>query len=372
VAAIISDLVSTWARFMKLFSTLLRSSVVVSAAFAAPLSSVAVTFEDLYAVTVTPDPAAPNQREAALQAAMARLLIRVTGNRNAPLEPALQPLSAAPDGFLQSYGLIQQGQTQVGFNGGQIERVLTDLGQPFWGPERPLTLLWVAVDDGAGGRVLLGADPAADLGAAASPRLAELAGQVREEVAAAADERGLPIAWPLLDLEDLSAVSATDVWGGFDDRIVAASARYRADAVLIGRVRPGVFGTEVEWLFVHGLQRQGLPLAGIRDGLDAAADRYAADLATVGGASITLLTVRNVFTPADYGRVVGYLERLSALQTVDVESFDNGTLSLRVAARGDAQVLERLLALGGVLRPAAAAGPFGSLTLEVVGAGASP
>lgn len=358
---------------MKLFSTLLRSwSVLMSAAIAMPLPSVAVTFEDLYSVTVTPDPAAANQREAALQAAMAQLLIRVTGNRNAPLEPALQPLIAAPGDFLQSYGLIQRGETLVGFNGGQIERVLTELGQPFWGPERPLTLLWVAVDDGAGGRALLGADPAAELGAAMSPRLAELVREVREEIAAVADERGLPIAWPLLDLEDLSAVSPTDVWGGFDDRIVAASARYRADAVLIGRARPGVFGIEVEWLFVQGLQRQGLPAAGVRDGLDAAADRYAADLATIGGASATLLTVRNVLTPADYARVISYLERQSAFQTVDVESFDNGTLSLRVTARGDARVIERLLALGGVLRPAAATSSFGSLTFDVVGSGGSP
>ena len=54
------------------------------------------------------------------------------------------------------------------------------------------------------------------------------------------------------------------------------------------------------------------------------------------------------------------------LESVDVESFGNGTLSLRVAARGDARVLERVLALGGVLRPAAASGALGSLAFEVV------
>jgi hypothetical protein len=44
-----------------------------------------------------------------------------------------------------------------------------------------------------------------------------------------------------------------------------------------------------------------------------------------------------------------------------------------VAARGDARVLERVLALGTVLRPAAAAvGSLGSLTFEVVGDGAPP
>jgi hypothetical protein len=199
--------------------------------------------------------------------------------------------------------------------------------------------------------------------------MTELLKAVRSEIVAAADERGLPIAWPLLDLEDLNAVTFTDVWGGFEDRVVAGSARYRADAVLIGRVRPGIFGAETEWLFVNGVERRLLPAAAVRDGLDAAADRYAADLATVGGASIAELTVLDVQTAADYGRVMSYLERQSVLESVDVDSYGNGTLRLRVAARGDARVLDRVLALGGVLRPAAAGGPPGSLTFEVVGAG---
>ena len=328
----------------------------------------AATLENMYGVTVTPDPAARNQRETAIQTAMSKLLIRVTGNGNAPLDPTLQPMILAPDEFLTSYGLDLRGQALVGFNGTRVERRLAELGVRFWGAERPLTLLWVAVDDGAGGRALLGADAAAELAAAATPQMAELLTAVREEIVSAAQERGLPIAWPLLDLEDLSRVEFLDVWGKFEDRIVAASARYRADAVLIGSVRPGIFGHEVEWLFVNGFERQNLPSAAVRDGLDAAADRFAAELGTIGGPSATLLTVRNVSTPRDYARVLSYLERQSVLESVDVESFNAGTLSLRVAARGDAGVLERVFALGGVLRPAF--GGAGSLSFELVEGGA--
>jgi hypothetical protein len=330
----------------------------------------AATVQDLYSVTVAPDPSAPDQRRAALGAAMAQLLIRVTGNRNAPLEPSLQRLIGAPDEFLTSYGLDRQGRAIVGFRRSQVERVLTELGMRVWGPERPLTLLWVAVDDGVGGRALLGANDTTELGAAITPEMTQMVTAVRAEITAAAAERGLPVAWPLLDLEDLNAVSFIDVWGKFEEPILAASARYRADAVLIASVRPGLFGNEVEWLFVDGVDRQALPVAAVRDGLDAAADRYAAELSTVGGANVSLLTVRDVLTSADYGRVMGYLERQSVLESVDVESYGNGTLSVRVAARGDARVLERTLALGGVLRPSSAFGSAGSLTFEVVGDGA--
>jgi hypothetical protein len=358
---------------MRIPSLLLRRFLVVALAAASTsgLPSRAATLADLYTVTVTPDPAAADQREAAMQAAMERLLIRATGSRMAPLEPALRPLITAPDQYLASYGNDRQGRAVVGFSRGRVERALTELGQPVWGPERPLTVLWVAIDDGAGGRSLLGAGEPAAFGVPTTPQMAEINDAVREEIIAAADERGLPIAWPLLDLQDLGAVEFLDVWGGFEENVVAASARYRADAVLIGRVRPGTFGTEVEWLFVHGVERQALQVAGVRDGLDVAADRYAADLATRGGANVTLLTVNNVNTPADYGRVVSYLERQSVLESVDVESLDGGTLRLRVAARGDARVLERVLALGGVLRPSMAGGSAGSLSFEVA-PGSSP
>jgi hypothetical protein len=357
---------------MQLSQSLLRATrrvaLAVLAACVQPV--LAATFPDLYTVTVPPDRTAADQRAAAEQAAMARLLIRVTGNRNAPLEPALQPLVASPREYLSSYGLDRQSRALVGFSRSQVERALNGLGMPVWGPERPLTLLWVAIDDGAGGRALLGANVGAEPGAEVTPTLAALTAAVRAEIELAADERGLPIAWPLLDLQDLSAVSFEDVWGRFDDQILAASARYRADAVLIGRVRPGTLGNEVEWLFVNGTERQGLPGAAVRDGLDAAADRYAAELSTVGGPSTSAITVRNVATSADYGRVMSYLEQQSVLQRVDVESFGNGTLSLRVAARGDARVLERVRGLGGVLRPAASSSAQGLLVFEFVGSGA--
>ena len=240
---------------------------------------------------------------------------------------------------------------------------------PVWGPERPLTLLWVAVDDGAGGRALLGANEAARVRRAGDAAETELLTTVRAEIVAAADERGLPIAWPLLDLEDLNAVDVHGRLGRVrrSDRrgVGALSCRRRAD-------RPSAAGN---------LRQRGRVVVRARRRAPGAAGRrrsrrsrrrgrsLCCRLGTVGGASVALSDGANVLTAADYGRVVSYLERQSVLESVDVESFGNGTLSLRVAARGDARVLERVLALGGVLRPAAAIGSFGSLAFEVVGVG---
>jgi hypothetical protein len=313
----------------------------------------AATFPNLYGATVTPDPNATDVRAAATRAALARVLVRVTGRRGAPLDPQLQPLLVESSRYLNSYGVDRQGRAQVSFIATRIDQALNELNLPVWGSERPLTLLWLAVDDGVGGRALL---PANELGADLSSAMAQLLAMIRTELVAVADERGLPIALPLLDLEDLNAVSFTDVWGGFEDRVAAASARYRADAILIGRVRPNFGGNEVQWLLLQDGVRRPIDGVAVRDGLDAVADLYAAELGVIGDARTTRLTVLDVATPAEYGRVMSYLEGLSVLQTVDVESLERGVLSLRVAARGDARVLERVLSLGGVLSADGVAG----------------
>jgi len=326
----------------------------------------AATFPNLYQVTVEPDPAAADQRSEAIKRAMTRLLTRVTGRREAGFDPALEGLIADPSRYLNSYGLDRQGQPVVGFNATLVDQELISLNWPVWGSERPLTLLWIAVDDGQGDRAILAAN---ELGAELSPAMAALLGDVRTEITRVADERGLPIVLPLLDLEDMTAVTFADVWGGFEERVELASARYRADAVLIGRVRPGGFGNEVQWLLLKDGARRGLAGISVQDGLDAIADLYAAELSSIGGANSARITVLDVASIADYGRVMSYLETLSVLQTVDVESMDRGVLTLRVAARGDALVLERVLALGGVLSPARGSGSFaapaGALTFQL-------
>jgi hypothetical protein len=200
--------------------------------------------------------------------------------------------------------------------------------------------------------------------------MVDLLTMLRTELAAVADARGLPVVLPQLDAEDLAGIKFEDVSSGVEDRVIAASARYRADAVLIGRAHPGLVGTEVEWLLLKDGERRMIEGAAVRDGLDAVADQYASELSVVGGATTSRLRVLDVKTPDDYGRVMSYLEKVGSLQSVDVESLERGTLTVRVAARGDARVLERVLALGGVLRPDSATPGGGALVFRIASAGA--
>ena len=93
---------------------------------------------------------------------------------------------------------------------------------------------------------------------------------------------GLPIALPLLDLEDMTAVTFADVWGGFDEPVQRASTRYRADATLIVGVRPGAFGNEVQCLLLKDGGRNTLAGVSLQQCLDGVADLYATEYSVIG------------------------------------------------------------------------------------------
>ena len=332
-------------------------AVIAAAALGCSCASLsAATVENLYSVTVIrnlePAPGqVPRTQEDEIRFAMGQLLSRVTGRLDAALEPALADLLQNAGAYVEQTGLLDPETLLVVFDERAIEAALVARDQPIWGPERPLTLLWLAIDAGQGERGILSAGEAlTDM----SPEFLELQANMREELTTVAEERGLPLSLPLMDLQDMSALSFIDIWGGFTQQVNQASERYGADAVLSGRARVTSFGVNVQWTLLEDGAQFALAGTFVRDGLDGLADLYAAEFGTLGGVRATLITVLGVETLDDYGRVIRYLESLSMLESVGLEEFVDSALSIRVQSRGGPAVLERVLGLSTTLTPAIA------------------
>ncbi len=338
------------------------------ALLAASLTSArGATFPELYTVSVTPDPAAANLRADAERRAMAVLLTRITGRRDTASREEMTGLVRNAGDYVTSYQSAAD-EIRVGFSRSSVNEMLDGLSLPHWGDERPTTLVWIAADLGDGQRTEVMADTTATtrragevLGAPAFP-LSEDArlsfDLILDELVTTADERGLPIVLPLLDARDRMQVRFADVWGGFDQFVATAAERYAVDAVLIGRVAVTTFGFEVRWTLLRGEQRQARLTSSVREGIDWLADEYAAQFTTVGGARLTWVTVRDVESYADFGRIFEYLQSVSVIDSasVNVESWNAGALLVRLAARGDDERLRQYLELDGVLRAVPVAG----------------
>jgi len=279
-------------------------------------------------------------RDEAFRAALGKVLVRITGRRDAAGRPELAELLDRAAAYAQQFRQPAPDRLWAAFDGAALERELARLQQPVWGAERPSTLLWIAVDAGGGKRFVV----------ASGAELSEEAA-IRTQALEAADERGIPLVFPLMDAEDRAQASFAEVWGGFEDSILAASARYGVDAVLVGRLAAGDMGHGRWTLYgADGAERWS---GGVADSVGRLADRFAARFAVVpSGAGRTIrVAVSGVETVADYGRVSAFLGGLTAIDSIGVETVERDQVVFRVAMRGEAAALDEAVRLGGVLRP---------------------
>jgi len=343
--------------------------VIALALYGFSSASLAVRVDDLYAAVVPLEGGAGSVREE-FGVALAQVLVKATGRREIAADAAVVAQFGDASRFVQQYRIDSDNQVWVQFDEVAVRRELDRLREAVWGSERPTTLVWLIMDDGYGQRRILGGLPEGeqnpDLMPAGEPEDPST-GLLREELLAAAAARGLPLLLPLADTLEITSIPLSDVWGGFTESLVAASARYGPDAILVGRARTaGPGAASVRWTLLRDDRRfdwEGNVASGAND----VADFFAARLATsVGSSSRIVLSVDAVDSLDAYGRVSAYLAELDLVEEIAVDRVRNDRVIYRLKIRGNTDQLMRSIALQRVLQPVDAAleGPGGDPTLH--------
>lgn len=318
-----------------------------------PGAGMAAQLEKLYEAQIPVLDQAAKTRKKGLRDALAEVLVRVSGDRAVLEQPAITSLLAQPGRYVQQFGYRPSPEDGaqvpwllwVRFDAAGLERTLRERGLPFWGQERPETLVWIAVEQRGRREVIAEPEKSA----------------VKNWLHTAAVRRGLPLIFPLMDLEDSREVKFTDVWGGFMGTLHAASRRYRPQAILVGRVHQGASGGwSATWsLHIQGSEKRWSASdnrlsAVTAEGIDWAADQLAAVFAVsyygVPDQAVSV-AVEGVLSLTDYARSHAYLSRLSTVETVQLVQLTGGRAEYRVELQGDIGSFERALAFGGVLVP---------------------
>jgi len=254
-----------------------------------------------------------------------------------PQAPALEPVSELEPEPEPTQKLV------VSFDHKAVKNKLWKQKLPVWGKTRPSTLLWVAIQD-ANQRILLDANEPTALFA---------------YIQTQAEKRGIPLLYPLLDLEDQININVTDVWGAFEEPVKNASARYQPEAILSARLFLDPFGVwQSRWTLFQGsdeiswqLAAPDLKTAAI-DGLDQLADRLAqryAHVSSVEDDSEFLIYISDANKLADFVRVNKYLSGLSSVKSVDLTQVKANELVFRLDLRSNASALKQAIKLGKVL-----------------------
>ncbi len=300
----------------------------------------------------------PNQtsgvRSGATGDALKEVLVRVAGQDAVLQTAAAKQMLKKPDALVQQYRYFYEPGSEppllklwVRFDGDAIRNSLQQQGQAYWGSERPDILVWLAVED-RGKRYVVSAADGSD---------------VQRQIALAARQRGLPIVFPLMDLEDQSQVRFSDIWGGFYENVMAASKRYNSQAVLIGRLNRSpsggwssrwyleVAGKPATWSDSHQ-QLDKLSQQGIDDTADRLASRFA--VARGSGHSNTVsISVSGVDSLSDYARLSAYLKGLTAVSGMQVERVAGAEIDYALLLNGSLDDLTRIVTIGTVLEPVA-------------------
>jgi len=218
---------------MRLIKKLLIAFAILSSVYTTNISSFEMT--TLYDVTVAYDTINFRSNRNAHKKALEKLLIRVIGPHEVSISILIDQYFPEPSRFIRQFKPGDNGDLIVSMDGEAIQEILLDANQSVWGAERPLTIIFVAIDKGMGEREVLASDSLKNnLMQSKDINKNQL---LKQKMLERADYRGIPIVFPFMDNEDQSNVSFSDIWGGFTASMLDVSEKYNASIILSAKVR---------------------------------------------------------------------------------------------------------------------------------------
>ena len=298
-------------------------------------------------------------RQVALQTAMFEILVRISGNREIARDGRVKVLLQNPDRFVLQFRYKQDAPPNpvsgssgpgsvapapapilklwVEFDAKSINQVLQQANIAVWGRARPELLLWIVVEDGSQ-RFLISSDSAT---------------QLKEPIRKNSERRGLPVLYPLFDLEDQAKVKLTDILGNFSEPILNASARYRTDAILVGRMsRNRGNSWEGKWYFYQEGSTDQWSYASpeINDSISAGLDRAIDVLASrtiISGTQVAgeevLINVTGIHSLQQLNQAQKLIRSLEVVTSLQVQHIKLDDVLFKINVHGTAQDFSRLL-----------------------------
>jgi len=299
------------------------------------------------------------ERNAGFGRALAVVLGKVTGDRGAAQRPGVRDELGNAKTYVAGYdyrqdeGMAANGaptfQTTlvVRFQRDDVDQLIQMLGLPSWPQPRPKPVLWLAINDGSG------------------PRLVSLA-QVNaaRAILDAAKSRGFALGLPGGNAAEQAAVGA--IWRGDTAAIAGLSRKYSPPMQLIGKLQRSGGGWVADWTFVdkgktlsswqttHADARRAMA-GGAEGAADALFKRYA-KAGSGGPAGIYRVRILDVDSADDYLRLIGYLDGVAIVKRVRPVLALPGELQLDLELATGVSGFARLVERGDVLSVVSAGG----------------
>lgn len=301
-------------------------------------------------------------RNDGVHAALAQVVIKLTGDRGSTQRPEAQALMRDAQRYVREFrfeDIATPGATKplpalwVQFDPVALDPALSGTGLPLWGQNRPAVLVWLALEEG-GATALIGPEDGRGY-----PEL------IQRQLF----RRGLSSISPLFDLEDQNKITATSLKQEQVAPIRDASARYGAEAVVsvllshgdnglwAGRFVLYFNGQNLSWS-LKGRNAEEVAAQGVDNIADAIATRYAHAAPVTSGPGQTVeLVIEGVRSLQNYADLQRYLRSLRAVTAVNVSRVEADRVTFTLSTNAGLQVIADSIAYNATLRPAADGAP---------------
>lgn len=164
----------------------------------------------------------------------------------------------------------------------------------------------------------------------------------------AANERGLPVMFPVGDFDDVTSIEIPDLWGNFKKPIADASERYNPQAILVVKVRGNsstwtLFDSTPQYLVttskksIEGRASGSVQLADmVNEVSDYFAKTYTKNLAAVASESETV-SIKGVHTTRSFFTIEKQLQQMNSVASVQVNTIQGDKVTYTLSLLGDYQ-----------------------------------
>ena len=285
--------------------------------------------------------------------ALELVIVKRTGKSSSPQSAGGRAVVKQAKRLVQQFGYETRGIVgassndlvlRVEFDARVLDEKMRSNKLTIWGKERPETLVWLLLDD-ANGRNILGAHDSHKIVRVMKER---------------ARIRGIPIAFPVADIAEISALSDKLSSVAVVNAAYLNSAKYAVGSVLVGQIHQVASSLwESEWSLVVG----GKSIVWEQQGdivelmVEESGDNLANELGQLYGAAnqnasdVVEITVAGLRSVADYARTERYLSTIDSVTSLLVRRVDERAIIFDLAVKGGFTSLIQIISFGQTLAP---------------------
>jgi len=260
----------------------------------------------------------------AFQQGLLQVLTKVSGNNNIATIPAIQNSIQQAQELVLNYRFAtnppppQTQQVIIKYDHDGVIKILNNNGQAVWEPNRPNVLVWIQNQNNV--LSTFSNLPAINI------------------IQNTAQQRGLPIVFPLMDLQDQTRLNNNPLT---EQQITQLQQRYHANAILIGNILQQKNTAIIHWHFIYHQQPidwESVPSdlkTALQNGINQVADTLASRLAIINDSQLQsdyTIVVSNINNLEDFGKLTTLIKKISAIDQYTVEDMNQSGVVIKLVS----------------------------------------